>query len=606
MRVVRMFVSLSVVLIAGAVSELSAQYAVHSPYLQHPEIAIAYVDSCARFWLHAYDSTSNGGFCIGLNQSGQVYSGWGQYKDVVIQSRDAYGFTRAFMLTGNEAYLTYARRALDFMYAHDWDNVNGGWYAQNNRAGAPASGTDPKAAFDQHYALVGVTALYEATRDTLDWQWLLKGYANGEKNVWDPGASAPGYFDSASYNWSTRWGKSFNATVDAITTHVLHLYLLTGDDAYRTRLMDLKGNILNTLFPTMAPQKIGFVESYHTDWSWDNLPTGNNTRTIMGHVLKTAWVLGRIHELFPDPASVQAAESLAQNVWQRGYDHQLGGPYKDYDRLTGVMMMYGQDTAKAWWQMEQAFTAGMILYDITGKDQYLQMADETVDFFMKYFVDHVYGEVFSDRSRKGPGIPAWGNDKGNSGKGGYHSTEFGYYVYLYGKLFVTHEPVTLHYKFTADSTDRVFRMNPLAWGPGKYRIGKVLLDGALYADFDPAARTVHLPPGTGGHLSVVYESVTTAIAATEGGTPSEFRLEQNYPNPFNPATTIEYRVPSAGRVSLEVYDVLGRRVAVLVDRASGPGTFTATWNAGGSPSGVYFYRLIAGGRTETRKAVLLR
>ena len=60
----------------------------------------------------------------------------------------------------------------------------------------------------------------------------------------------------------------------------------------------------------------------------------------MGHVLKTAWVLGRIHELFPDPASVQIAESLAQNVWQRGYDHQLGGPYKDYDRLTGVMMMY--------------------------------------------------------------------------------------------------------------------------------------------------------------------------------------------------------------------------------------------------------------------------
>jgi len=149
----------------------------------------------------------------------------------------------------------------------------------------------------------------------------------------------------------------------------------------------------------------------------DNLPRGNNTRTIMGHVLKTAWVLGRIHQLFPDVSCVQAAESLAQNVLQRGYDHQLGGPYKDYDRLSGAMMMYGQDTAKAWWQMEQAFTAGMLLYEITGKDQYLQMADETVDFFMKYFVDHTYGEVFSDRTRKGAGIPAWGNDKGNAGRG---------------------------------------------------------------------------------------------------------------------------------------------------------------------------------------------
>jgi mannose/cellobiose epimerase-like protein (N-acyl-D-glucosamine 2-epimerase family) len=483
---------------------------------------------------------------------------------------------------------------------------NGGWYAANDRAGNPASGTDAKAAFDQHYALVGITAYYEATRDTLDWRWLMKGYGNSERNVWDASASSPGYYDSASYDWSQRWGKSFNATVDAITTHVLHLYLLTGDDAYRTRLMQLKGNILTTLVPTMAPQKIGFVESFYTDWSWDNLPRGNNTRTIMGHVLKTAWVLGRIHQLFPDVSCVQAAESLAQNVLQRGYDHQLGGPYKDYDRLSGAMMMYGQDTAKAWWQMEQAFTAGMLLYDITGKDQYLQMADETVDFFMKYFVDHTYGEVYSDRTRKGAGIPAWGNDKGNSGKGGYHSTEFGYYVYLYGKLFVTHEPVTLHYMFTSDTTDRTFRMSPLALGAGRYRIGQVLLNGAPFSDYDAAARTVHLSPGLGGHFTVRYEGVTTGLSASPMRAPAEFALEQNYPNPFNPATTISYRVPSAGRVTLAVFDMLGERVATLVDGTMEPGTYTATWNAGGASSGVYFYRLSAAGHALTKKAILLR
>ncbi len=606
MRKPRGAIALLSLLLLSAPPVLRAQYAVRSPYLQHPEIAIAYVDSCARFWLGAYDSASNGGFCIGMNQFGKVITGWGQYKNVVIQSRDAYGFTRAFMLTGNEAYLTYARRALDFMYAHDWDKSNGGWYAQNDRAGNPASGTDAKAAFDQHYALVGITAYYEATRDTLDWRWLMKGYGNSERNVWDASASSPGYYDSASYDWSQRWGKSFNATVDAITTHVLHLYLLTGDDAYRTRLMQLKGNILNTLVPTMAPQKIGFVESFYTDWSWDNLPRGNNTRTIMGHVLKTAWVLGRIHQLFPDVSCVQAAESLAQNVLQRGYDHQLGGPYKDYDRLSGAMMMYGQDTAKAWWQMEQAFTAGMLLYEITGKDQYLQMADETVDFFMKYFVDHTYGEVFSDRTRKGAGIPAWGNDKGNGGKGGYHSTEFGYYVYLYGKLFVTHEPVTLHYMFIADTTDRTFRMNPLALGAGRYRIGQVLLNGVPFADYDAAARTVHLSPGLGGHFTVRYEGVTTGLSASLMRPPPEFGLEQNYPNPFNPATTISYRVPSAGRVTLAVFNMLGERVATLVDGTMEPGTYAATWNASGASSGVYFYRLSAAGHVLTKKAILLR
>ena len=62
----------------------------------------------------------------------------------------------------------------------------------------------------------------------------------------------------------------------------------------------------------------------------------------------------------------------------------------------GEMLMWGQaDTAKAWWQMEQAVTAGLMMYNITGESQYLQMADETLKFFMTYFVDHrVWGSLF--------------------------------------------------------------------------------------------------------------------------------------------------------------------------------------------------------------------
>lgn len=601
MTIMRGAVLFVLFLLTGAAGNLSAQYSVRSPYLQHPENAIPYVDSCARFWLHAYDSLY-GGFCNGIGRDGTIK---GTDKNVVIESRDAYGFVRAFMLTGDETYLKYARRALDFMYAHCWDQANGGWYDNNNRLGNPA-GSTTKTAFDQHYALIGPATYYEATHDTTDWRWLMNGYANSERNVWDARPLYAGYFDNAAANWSAQNAKSFNATVDAITTHVLSLYLLTGDDAYRTRLLELTRNILDYLVPSMDPQKIGFAEMYHTDWTWDNTTANNNTRTIMGHVLKTAWCLGRVNMLFPDTSYVAAAEKLAGSVWQKGYDHELGGPYKDYDRVTGVMMMYGQDTAKAWWQMEQAFTAGMMLYAITGNDRYLQMADETVDFFMKYFVDHVYGDVYSDRTRKGAGIAAWGDDKGNSGKGGYHSTEFGYYVYLYGKLFLGHEPVTLHYKFTGDSTDRVMRMNPLAWGEGTYRIGAILLNGSPYADFDPAARTVHLPPGLGGHMIVTYQGVATGLSASASGVPSEFRLEQNYPNPFNPATTIQFRVPSAGRVRLEIYTILGSRVATLVDDTRGAGAYTVSWNAAGSPSGVYFYRLTAAGRTVTKKAMLLR
>jgi photosystem II stability/assembly factor-like uncharacterized protein len=90
--------------------------------------------------------------------------------------------------------------------------------------------------------------------------------------------------------------------------------------------------------------------------------------------------------------------------------------------------------------------------------------------------------------------------------------------------------------------------------------------------------------------------------------PSTFVLLQNYPNPFNGETRIGYSVAGteAGGVRLEVFDLAGRRVAVLVDGAVTSGSHTASFNASSLSSGVYVYRLTAGLRTETRKMLLLR
>jgi hypothetical protein len=88
--------------------------------------------------------------------------------------------------------------------------------------------------------------------------------------------------------------------------------------------------------------------------------------------------------------------------------------------------------------------------------------------------------------------------------------------------------------------------------------------------------------------------------------PEAFRLEQNYPNPFNPVTTISYTLPVREHVSLRVFDVLGREVATLIDGVDGPGERSVRFDAGRLPSGVYFYRLRAGERYETRKLLLMK
>ena len=86
----------------------------------------------------------------------------------------------------------------------------------------------------------------------------------------------------------------------------------------------------------------------------------------------------------------------------------------------------------------------------------------------------------------------------------------------------------------------------------------------------------------------------------------EYALEQNYPNPFNPTTTIRYSLKELGKVSLRVYDVMGREVKVLVDGVQGAGEYSVVMDATGLSSGVYVYQLRAGGYVFTRKMMLVK
>ena len=88
--------------------------------------------------------------------------------------------------------------------------------------------------------------------------------------------------------------------------------------------------------------------------------------------------------------------------------------------------------------------------------------------------------------------------------------------------------------------------------------------------------------------------------------PESYALYQNYPNPFNPDTDIKYAVPSDVSVTLKVYNVLGAKVATLVDASQKAGVYNVRWDARDLASGVYFCRLQAGDFTAVRKMVLLK
>jgi len=92
----------------------------------------------------------------------------------------------------------------------------------------------------------------------------------------------------------------------------------------------------------------------------------------------------------------------------------------------------------------------------------------------------------------------------------------------------------------------------------------------------------------------------------EAGCPTTFALSRNYPNPFNARTVIAYQLPEASEVRLEVYNILGEKVATLVNGQEEAGYRSVTWDATEISSGIYFYKLTAGDYTETKRMMLVK
>ncbi|MFC1481798.1 T9SS type A sorting domain-containing protein [Candidatus Neomarinimicrobiota bacterium] len=103
----------------------------------------------------------------------------------------------------------------------------------------------------------------------------------------------------------------------------------------------------------------------------------------------------------------------------------------------------------------------------------------------------------------------------------------------------------------------------------------------------------------------IYSGPASAIDGISAS-PQGFRLAQNYPNPFNPTTSIDFSLSAAGWTNLEVYNLLGQRVATLIDGNYQPGDYSITFTGANIPSGLYFYRLQQREFSTIHKMVLLK
>ncbi len=578
----------------------NAQYTFQNYYLKNPELIKGHVDSCAQFWFSSYDE-EYGGFYQNVSRNGSVTNQ--NEKTMLGQSRTAYGMVRAFMLSGDTTYLNYARGALDFMYEHAWDSNNGGWFNEMDREGNLRIGGDhnnDKWSFMQHYALLGVTAMAEATQTDKDFEMFLKGRQAVDENLWDSREGLDGYYEDSNVDWSNPNGKGFTAHMDGITTHLLSSYLITKEEQYKERLKAVADNVVDHLWPAMDHFSYGFPEHFSTDWE-ANL---SNTFVFTGHFLKTAWCLTRTYLVEPKQDYVDFSTTLIEEILNKGYDHTYGGCYSNYNGLNYTRY----NSNKEWWQLEQAFTSGIMNYYITGNEDALKMADETLDFYMTHFVDREYGEVYTSTSQTGNNP---NTTKASYWKAGYHSIELAYYVYLYGNLYLHNEPVTLYYKFEKANQDRSIPLYPLAIEDNKLIISHVTLDGAQYSDFSGNERILNVPVNTEGIFAVTFENTSITAVENKNDLPEDFVLHQNFPNPFNPSTTISYELDKDGAVVFDVFNATGERIKTIENEYKTSGRYEAFWNGVNDkgnkvPSGVYFFHLRFNNKHQVVKAILLK
>ena len=130
--------------------------------------------------------------------------------------------------------------------------------------------------------------------------------------------------------------------------------------------------------------------------------------------------------------------------------------------------------------------------------------------------------------------------------------------------------------------------NPTAWSEDSFPFEKTAVDNSASSPYQTWSLTGW------GDDAVSLE------------TPSEYFLTQNYPNPFNPETTIEFGLKENSKVTLEVYNVMGQRVATLIDGYLDAGYQMVVWDASSQSSGVYFYKLHAGDFTSVKKCIIMK
>jgi mannose/cellobiose epimerase-like protein (N-acyl-D-glucosamine 2-epimerase family) len=431
-------------------------------------------------------------------------------------SRLVYGFASAYMMTGDDRYLEGAEKGTEYLRDHmrfyDPDEKVVYWYhgidvqgQRETKVFASEFGDDFDAipAYEQIYALAGPLQTYRVTGDprilqdaelTVDLfdRFFLDRSKGGYFSHLDPIALDP-RSDALGAN---KGKKNWNSVGDHAPAYLINLYLATGERRYAD-FLEYTFDTIEQYFPDYDHSP--FVqEKFYEDWSHDTTHMWQQNRGVVGHNLKIAWNLLRMHSLKPKQKYEALARRIAAEIPKIGMDRQRGGWYDVMERARRgdeELHRLAFHDRKAWWQQEQGILAYLILHGVLGDPEYLKFARESAAFYNAFFLDHDDGAVYFNVLANGiPYLMGTERFKGSHSMSGYHSTELCYLAATYTNLLITKQPLELYFKPYPNGFRRnILRVSPDLLPPGSIRLSEVWANGEKYAHFDADGLTVRVP-----------------------------------------------------------------------------------------------------------------
>jgi mannose/cellobiose epimerase-like protein (N-acyl-D-glucosamine 2-epimerase family) len=459
-------------------------------------------------------------------------------QEMATLARAIYGFSSAYLLTGQDRYLLAATAGINYQretfrsLSHDGRHCFWAFGKRRGKYGSrlimPSENSDDYGTiplYEQIYALVGLAQYY---RITADWEVMedirrtvrtFNDFYLDDKTKADNHPGYGGYFSHLDYATmrpdvevlgDNRLRKNWNSIGDHLPAYLINLILALeplpmgreqelGHFLKECKdMLDLTSTLIVEKFPDPDPHVPYVNERFLADWTPDHSWRWQQNRAVVGHNLKIAWNLTRVANYYDsigrkDQADklMSLADRLGKSMAEYGIDQLRSGCFDAVERTSqnGMPNEFTWGNTKDFWQQEQAILAYLILHGYTRDQEYLQLARETSAFWNLFFLDHDNQGLFFRVTESGlPYIQGnYGNKEGHST--GYHAFELNFLAHIYIRTYVLKEKgcdddFCLYFKPDRQSGQRSINVLPDFFKPGDLEVVGISVNGIRRSSVD--------------------------------------------------------------------------------------------------------------------------